>query len=49
MKIIPQNWESIEAIEQAAREKTGDPFAGFNADCVFFSEKALMIPILYRK
>lgn len=49
MKIIPQSWETIEALEQAAREKTGDPLAGFNADKFFFSGKSFMIPILYRK
>lgn len=49
MAIAPQNWKAIEALEKAARERTGDPLAGFNADKLFFSRRSFMIPILYRK
>ena len=47
---IKENWDLIEKAENLAREKTGDPDAGFNASTLFFgtSERQLMIPILYR-
>ncbi len=49
-KKIEENWTAIEEYEQKAREKTGDPKAGFNASTFFFggSGRHLMIPIMYR-
>lgn len=49
-KHILENWEAIEKAEQAVREKTGDPEAGFNASTWFLGSehRHLMIPCLYR-
>lgn len=49
-KKIEENWTAIQEIEQKAREKTGDPKAGFNASTFFFggSGRHFMIPIMYR-
>ena len=48
-KII-ENWKEIERVEQIAKEKTGDPDAGFNASTFWFNGdgRHLMIPIMYR-
>lgn len=47
---ILENWKEIERAEKLAREKTGDPQAGFNASTFWFNEdgRHLMIPIMYR-
>lgn len=48
-KNIKENWAAIEAIEAEIREQKGDPKAGFNASLFFFNDRALMIPIEFRK
>lgn len=47
---ILENWTEIEAIEAKAREHTGDPEAGFNADALWLggNGRHLNIPIQYR-
>jgi hypothetical protein len=49
-KKIIENWKEIERVEQIAKEKTGDPEAGFNATTFWFNGdgRYLMIPIMYR-
>lgn len=49
-KHILENWKFIEKAEQAVKEKTGDPEAGFNASTWFVgsANRHLMIPCLYR-
>ncbi|MBT0554283.1 hypothetical protein [Riemerella anatipestifer] len=49
MQKIKENWSEIERAEELAREKTGDPKAGFNASTFWFGERHLMIPCQYRK
>lgn len=50
MEKIKENWSAIEKIEDAVREQTEDPEAGFNASTLFLSKegRSLMIPCLYR-
>lgn len=47
---ILENWKEIERAEQLAKNKTGDPEAGFNASTFWFNGdgRHLMIPIMYR-
>ena len=47
---ISENWEAIEKMEKLAKEKTGDPEAGFNASSFWLSGtgRHLMIPCMYR-
>ena len=49
-KKILENWKEIERAEQLAKNKTGDPKAGFNASTFWFNGdgRHLMIPIQYR-
>lgn len=49
-KKILENWKAIEEIEEAVREKTKDPKAGFNASSFWpgGNGRALLIPCLYR-
>lgn len=49
MEIIKENWKAIEDYEKKAREKTGDPDAGFNPTLFFLDGvKKLVINIKYR-
>lgn len=49
MKIIKENWATIEEIEKKVQEKTGDPEARFNAGTFWFgAERGLNIPVKYR-
>ena len=47
---ILENWEAIQKAEQAVKDKTGDPEAGFNASTFWFDKdgRHLMIPCMYR-
>ncbi len=47
---ILENWKAIEQAEQAAKDKTGDPEAGFNASSFWLGKdgRHLMIPCMYR-
>ena len=47
---IEKNWDKIKEVEAEAREKTGDPKAGFNASTYFFGGdgRHLLLPIMYR-
>lgn len=48
MEKIKENWAAIEAAERKAREKTGDPEAGFGANCFWPNGKGLYIACKYR-
>lgn len=51
-KKIKENWKAIEECEKRAKEKTGDPEAGFNAGIFWVGSKEgrhLLIPCKYRK
>lgn len=50
-KIIKENWQFIEQVEDKVKEQTGDPQAGFNAGIFFFGSKdrQMMINAKYRK
>ncbi len=47
---ILENWEAIEKMEELAKEKTGDPQAGFNASSFWLGGdgRHLLIPCMYR-
>ena len=47
---IKENWADIEKVEELAKQKTGDPEAGFNASSFWFDQdgRHLMLPIMYR-
>lgn len=47
---IEENWAHIKELEAKAKDKTGDPEAGFNATSFWFDAlgRRLMIPIMYR-
>jgi hypothetical protein len=46
--IIKENWAAIEDVEKQVKELHDDPEAGFNATTLFFGERMLMIPCMYR-